>query len=130
MIGLSEELLPNGRIEEILTSLEFNVNSSSSTWEIEVPEHRRSKDVSIDADIIEEYFLGKHDQVVDERFELMGDFDPERCRIYEGTIISINDDKALVKLEKKESEYRTDFVSDVKVGDKVIVHRDFVVKII
>jgi hypothetical protein len=89
---------------------------------------KKSGKSEIDSEIIEEYFLERHDEVVDDRFKLMGDFDPERCRVKSGEVMSVADRKALVKTRKGESEYRTDFIPGVKKGDTVIVHRDFIVK--
>jgi hypothetical protein len=89
---------------------------------------KRNGKKEIDAEVIEEYFLGKHDKVVDERYEQMRDFDPERCRIYTGKVLLVKDGKATVETPKGRSEFRADFLPDVMKGDSVIVHRDFIVK--
>jgi hypothetical protein len=82
----------------------------------------------IDEEVIEKYFLEKHDEVVDERFEQMNDFDPDKCRIKNGKVLSIGNGEALVETTKNKSSYRIDFVPDIKRGDFVIVHRDFIVR--
>ncbi len=53
-LGVSSENMPDSLIEEILSFLEFGVEKNPASWKISVPPHRRSKDVSIDADIVEE----------------------------------------------------------------------------
>ncbi len=54
LLGIPESDLENNEIEKILTSLEFTIENSNGNYEITVPAHRASKDVSIEADIIEE----------------------------------------------------------------------------
>ena len=85
------------------------------------------KDV-IDTEVIEEYFLRKHDEVVDERYAQMGDFDPETCRIFSGRVVSINSGFANVDTIRGNGRYRIDFTPKIKTNDYVIVHRDFVVR--
>ncbi len=46
--------VPDGRIIEILKSLEFVVEASGEKLNIKVPHYRATKDVSIEADIVEE----------------------------------------------------------------------------
>lgn len=87
---------------------------------------KNSKD-EIDTETIEQYFLGMHDEVVDDRFKQMGDFDPETCRIFSGKVVSVNG-LATVETINDESEYRKDFVPEIKAGDLVLVHRNFIVK--
>ena len=44
----------DGEIERILTSLEFQVTKTSTSWSVGVPSARATKDVTIEADLIEE----------------------------------------------------------------------------
>ncbi|MFN6992442.1 MAG: HypC/HybG/HupF family hydrogenase formation chaperone [Fervidobacterium sp.] len=80
----------------------------------------------IDDDVIRQYYIVDHSKVVDKRYEEMGDFDPLMCRVKVGKIISIDGKMAKVKTEIGEHEYRTDFVNDLRKGDTVIVHYDFI----
>jgi len=54
VLGVSEEKLSDDDIKEILSGLDFKLTAEGKNLTVEVPSHRRSKDVSIDADIIEE----------------------------------------------------------------------------
>ncbi len=87
----------------------------------------RNKD-KIDDDTIREYFLFKHDKVVDDRFELMGDFNPDKCRTYPGIVRKLENDNASVEIPNGIYSYRTDFVKNLKVNDIVVTHRDFIVE--
>lgn len=53
-LGVTIEQLPDERIGEILEYLEFTIQKTAGDWEIAAPAHRRSKDISIEADIFEE----------------------------------------------------------------------------
>ena len=83
---------------------------------------------SIDADVIRRYFLFEHSKVVDERFELMGDFDPVDCRTYAGKVLEVAKDSALVETKLGRKRYKTLLDKDVKKDDSVAVHFDFVVE--
>ena len=82
----------------------------------------------IDIDVIHNYFLYGHDDVIDRRFDEMRDFDPEACRVRPGIVKHIFKDSAVVLNSAGEKRYRTDFVPDLKIGDRVATHRDFVVE--
>lgn len=82
----------------------------------------------IDEEIIRDYFVFRHDDVVDRRFEEMKDFDPEACRVRIGKVVSVHDGFAVVKNDSMIKKFRTDFLPDVKVGDSVITHWDFIVE--
>ncbi|MBU5688054.1 MAG: hypothetical protein KQA41_01015 [Candidatus Aenigmarchaeota archaeon] len=45
-----------------------------------------------------------------------------------GEVLSIKDNKAIIKTEFGIKEYKTDFVKKLRVGDRVIVHYDFIVE--
>ncbi|MBI2597875.1 MAG: HypC/HybG/HupF family hydrogenase formation chaperone [Candidatus Diapherotrites archaeon] len=82
----------------------------------------------IDEKIIREYFWFGHDAVVDERFELMRDFDPVQCKTYPGVVAKISGKSAMVKTSFGEKEYFSVFAPQIKKGDFVVVHRGFVVE--
>ncbi|MEK6942260.1 MAG: hypothetical protein AABW85_05375 [archaeon] len=82
----------------------------------------------IDEKIVRDYFWLRHDAVVDERFELMRDFDPVHCRTFPGAVKKAGKGKAIVKTSIGELECITDFSQRVKKGSFVVVHRGFVVE--
>ncbi len=82
----------------------------------------------IDDEVIRQYYLVEHDRVVDQRYEEVGDFDPIACKIRVGEVLAIDGKKAKVKTEFGIKDYRTDFVKRLKVGDKVVVHYNFIVE--
>jgi hypothetical protein len=83
---------------------------------------------STDAEVIRRYFLFEHSKVVDDRFELMRDFDPVDCRTYAGTVVKADGGSAVVETILGQRKYRTPFVKDLRAGDAVVVHFDFVVE--
>ena len=82
----------------------------------------------IDEEVIRRYFLYEHDKAIDQRFQEMGDFDPEACRTYPGKVAEVKEKTIFVRTPKGVKEYRNDFIRRVKKGDLVVVHRDFVVE--
>ncbi|MBI3190587.1 hypothetical protein HYZ41_02700 [archaeon] len=82
----------------------------------------------IDSNVIRKYFLSNHDDIIDKRFEEMGDFDPESCRIRTGTVVGVEDNFAIVHNSAGVRKYRIDFAQGIKKGDEVITHWDFVVE--
>jgi phenylalanyl-tRNA synthetase beta chain len=53
-LGITEEKLPDSEIVSMLSFLDFKLETKGGTLVVEIPEHRRSKDVSRAEDIIEE----------------------------------------------------------------------------
>ncbi|MDE1865046.1 MAG: HypC/HybG/HupF family hydrogenase formation chaperone [Candidatus Micrarchaeota archaeon] len=82
----------------------------------------------IDAEVVREYFLIRHSAVVDERYELMRDFDPNECRTYPGKVVAVNDGQAIVETSRGRRAYKTVLARDVGPNDLVSVHFDFVVE--
>jgi hydrogenase maturation factor len=85
------------------------------------------KDV-IDDSVIRKYFLLEHSQVVDDRYELMKDFNPVDCKTYPGKVMKVNGSSAMVKTRLGTKRYRTTFAKEVKEGDVVVVHYDFIIE--
>ena len=83
---------------------------------------------SIDAEVIRDYFLMEHSKVVDERYELMRDFDPSACKTYSGKVLGVGEGTALVETSRGRKEYKTVFEKGVREGDVVAVHFDFIVE--
>ena len=83
---------------------------------------------NIDSDVIREYFLRKHDDVIDKRHAEMGDFDPESCRIRIGSCESVENGFATVITSQGKKKYRTDFITNPRKNDIVITHWDFIVE--
>ena len=80
----------------------------------------------IDSEVIREYFLFKHDDVINKRYEEMRDFDPEACRTKAGTVEEVKEGLATVKTRSGKGDFRVDFVKDLRKGDTVVIHWDFV----
>lgn len=91
---------------------------------------KRKHKKEIDDEIIREYYLFNHDEMVDKRFEQMGDFDPTECRVYSGKVIGIVDGMARVKTILGIKKYKIDYNQNLKIGEFVTVHRKFVVEVI
>jgi hypothetical protein len=115
---VSEGKVPNERAEAI-----FKVANAMCGMLAE-----REGKTTIDSDVIREYFLVEHSRVVDDRFELMGDFDPVSCKTYVGVVRSVDGPSATVETVLGKNAYKTLFVEDTKKGDKVIVHYDFIIE--
>jgi hypothetical protein len=81
----------------------------------------------IDRDVIHQYYLFSHDKMIDVRYEEMGDFDPEACRIRPGVVVATGNGFAIVENSRGTGTYRTDYCS-VGKGDTVVTHWDFVVE--
>ena len=77
---------------------------------------------------VREYFLFKHDEVIEKKAKLIRNFDSERCRVYRGEVLQVEDGYALVKTPLEKRRYRTDFIHEIKKGGIVSVHYDFVVE--
>lgn len=83
----------------------------------------------IDEAVIRKYFLKKHSDMIEKRYEEKGDFDPVACQTRLGSVESVSPGKALVVNSAGKKDYRTDFV-DVHEHDRVVTHWDFIVEVI
>ncbi len=83
---------------------------------------------AIDAEVIRQYFLLEHSKVVDDRYKLMGDFNPVDCKTYAGRVIETSDGSAVVETRLGRKNYKSLFAKDVKKGDIVAVHFDYIVE--
>lgn len=81
----------------------------------------------IDSGVIRDYFWNEHDYMVDKRYEEMKDFDPEECRVYSGKVLKVGE-KAEVMTPKGTASYRKDLAPEIKEGDYVVMHYDFIVE--
>jgi len=82
----------------------------------------------IDKNVVRRYFLFEHDKVVDSRYEEFKDFNPLQCRVFSGKILKIRNKEALIKTIIGSKKYRTNFIQKLRIGDYVVVHRNFVVE--
>lgn len=89
---------------------------------------KRSGKETIDDDVIRQYFLMEHSRTVDDRFELMKDFDPVDCKTYACKVVEADGDSALLETPLGKRTYKTIFERDVKPGDNVVVHWGFIVE--
>jgi hypothetical protein len=83
---------------------------------------------TIDNEVIDEYFLFRHDDMIDKRYEEMGDFDTQKCRVRAGVVQSVTKNSATIKNSAGTKKYRTDFTTGLKKNDLVTTHWDFVVE--
>lgn len=83
---------------------------------------------TVDTEVIRTYFLLEHSDVVDDRYALMGDFNPVDCKTYAGTVTQKDGDYATVETRLGRKRYRTAFTRDLKEKDRVVVHWDFIVE--
>lgn len=86
---------------------------------------RKMGKAEIDEEVLRQYYIIDHCKVVKERYEQMKDFDPAMCNTKIGEVARISD-YAVVKTKLGLHKYRTDFFNNLKVGDKVVVHYNFV----
>lgn len=82
----------------------------------------------IDENVIREYFLFRHDDAIDRRYEEMGDFNPEACRTRSGIVRSVEKNVAVVENAAGKKKYKTIFTNDIKPDDNVVTHWDFIVE--
>lgn len=83
---------------------------------------------SVDSEVIRNYFLFNHSKVVDDRFDLMKDFNPVDCKTYAGKVIDVHDGYATVETVLGRKKYNTIFEKGVKKNDDVVVHFDFIIE--
>jgi hydrogenase maturation factor len=81
----------------------------------------------IDKAVIRKYFWNEHSKAINWRHKIYKDFDKKLCKVYPGKAISI-DKKAIVLTPLGKTILKKDFVADIKVGDFVTVHYDYVVE--
>lgn len=81
----------------------------------------------IDSEVIERYALQRHNFLVENVPGFMG-ASAEACRAYEGEVIGISDESALIETCVGRDFYDTSLLKNIRVGDYVIVHRGYVVK--
>lgn len=83
---------------------------------------------AIDSKVIRTYFLLEHSKVVDDRYKLMGDFNPVNCKTYAGKVLKANGGFATVKMPLGTKRYRTDFVKGLRKNDTVSLHFNFIIE--
>lgn len=82
----------------------------------------------VDSEVIRTYFLLEHSEVVDDRFKLMKDFNPVDCKTYPGKVISTGSQTAVVETSLGRKDCKMIFAPDVKEGDDVVVHYDYIIE--
>lgn len=86
------------------------------------------KGSGINKEIIRDYFWLGHDAVIEERFELMKDFDPVHCKTFPGVVLDASAGMAKVKTSIGQLDASADFEPSAKKGDFVVVHRGIIVE--
>lgn len=84
------------------------------------------KDV-IDKDVIREYFLKRHNEIIERMYRIKRDFDVEKCKTKKGEVIEVRESYVVVRVGDKTGNYNT-FVDDLKKGEEVILHWGYVVE--
>lgn len=80
----------------------------------------------IDENVIRKYFLLEHEKAIIWRKKIYPDIDIKRCRVYPGKVLKIDFDGALVKTQLGEKMLRNDFSPDLKKGEWVSTHYDYI----
>lgn len=89
---------------------------------------KKSGKKSIGKNDVRRYFLFDHDDVIDRRYQIFGDFSTLRCRTYPGKVSKPGRTWVSVKTPIGNYRYRSDFCRCLKRGDLVVVHRNFIVE--
>jgi len=115
------ELLKQERVEEDIGSIYLVATSACKA----IAFHKGKKEV--DEDVIHEYFLDSHDEMIDKRFKQMGDFDPEECRTYPGKVLIVGE-KIKLMTPRGEKEISNTFVNELNQDDYVITHYNHIIE--
>ncbi|MFH1424621.1 MAG: hypothetical protein ABIG20_02960 [archaeon] len=67
----------------------------------------------IDAEVIREYFINRHDEAVEQRWLLKQDFDKEACK---------------TRVVEFDESFNKEFCPDAKSGDKVVLHYNYIIE--
>ncbi len=87
---------------------------------------RRMGKRTIDDEVIRKYFLIEHEKAILWRRQIKPDINVKECRVYPGRVIKVYSDNALVKTPLGEVMLRTDFVKNLKPGDWITKHYDYI----
>lgn len=85
-----------------------------------------------DKEVIEEYFVGRHNDVL-EKSDYPESF-KEMCCVYGGEVVELDEKGGVVVLYKsrdgttRKRKVRKDYFKDLKIGDKVRIHWQYVVE--
>ncbi|MBN2330562.1 MAG: hypothetical protein JXC85_01995 [Candidatus Aenigmarchaeota archaeon] len=80
----------------------------------------------IDGEVIRRYFMLEHEKAIRWRKLVRPDIDVKQCMVYPGKVLRIDFEKALVQTPLGEAMLRNDFNPDLRRGDVVSTHYDFV----
>ncbi|MBU0530072.1 MAG: HypC/HybG/HupF family hydrogenase formation chaperone [Candidatus Aenigmatarchaeota archaeon] len=114
------ELLKKGEVEERLEDIYLVATSGCKLIAL-----KSGRDIT--DDVIREYFLDSHDEVIDKRFKEMGDFDPEECRTHPAKVLSV-EKEVEVLTPKGVRKITNTFEHDLRPGDYVVIHYDFIIE--
>ena len=80
-----------------------------------------------DIEVIKEYFLIRHNDILDnsdypESFK-------EMCKVFTGEVIrKTNDGEIIVKYKNNERKVKTNYLPEIKIGDKVTIHWQYAIE--
>ena len=137
-IPCGEVLVRRGELrEELLSELKESVENGQ---EIDAPVGeifkvasrmctilaKRLGKTEIDGEVIRRYFMFEHEKAILWRKQFRPDISIKDCMVYPGKVLRIDFDKALVQTPLGEAMLRNDFNQDLKKGDVVSTHYDFI----
>lgn len=133
----------------MLTQKELDDSIEMASHGIEIPEKnlkvyetalnrceriaKKLKMKEIDGLVVREYFLKYHNRIIDRMCSSKSapeGIEPERCKVRLGEVREVYEKTALVDVVSKQDEYRKDFAMNVKPGDRVSVHYDFIAEVL
>lgn len=79
----------------------------------------------IDAEVIREYYWGKHDEHVMSEAQSRKDIIPEMCKVFPARVIEVSGEEARVETPVGERSINIEFVPNIHAGDFVTVHYSY-----
>ncbi|MFH1592086.1 MAG: HypC/HybG/HupF family hydrogenase formation chaperone [Candidatus Woesearchaeota archaeon] len=86
-----------------------------------------------DLDVLEEFFLKRHNEIVEKGFEISGKVPrtlKELCKVHVAEIVEKKGDVLIVKFGNKTRPVHNKLVPEAKVGDLVTIHYGYAVEIV
>ncbi len=80
----------------------------------------------IDEEVIRRYFMLEHEKAIKWRKQIRPDIKVQECMVYPGRVLKIDFDKAIVRTPLGEAMLRNEFTPDLRKGDRVSTHYDYI----
>jgi hypothetical protein len=88
---------------------------------------KKSGKEQINRNVTHRYFWKEHAKAIKWRAKIYPDVVAEQCRIYRGRVLSVGE-RAIVLSSQGKKSFRKEFVPDLKKGDFVVTHYNYVVE--